>query len=267
MVFRLLYPALAFDFDVQAYRASVQGNGGTVSDARMEVINTFVAAEKVSGAWPLTDDYWGLWAESEIQALTSIKQRRLATAVNTPIFTTDRDYATNGTTSYINTGFIPSTHAVAYTTGQQRIAVYERTNVTSAGMAAGAIVATTNRVSIIPRNSTVMTGTLNNSAIAMNFTLGLADSKGLKAVSRAGGTTGLGYDRGVRLTDSVGLTVTSAIQNIAVFIGCQNNAGAAANFRAASLGFAAIGAPLSDAQELAQYNAVQAWATSVGANV
>jgi hypothetical protein len=50
-------------------------------------------------------------------------------------------------------------------------------------------------------------------------------------------------------------------------VGCFNNVGTAAGFRASSVGFDVVGGPLSDAQELAQYNAIQAWATSVGANV
>lgn len=268
MVFRYLMPALAFDFDVIAYRASVQGNGGTVSDARMAVINTFVGAEKASGAWALTDDYWPLWAENATQALTSLKQRRLAAVTAAPTFTADRDYAFNGSTQYIDTGFVPSTLAVVMTGTSQRLGVYERTNVSSSGLAVGTTAVALRRMTLGPRNGTTMSGALNTTGGTGTITLGLADSRGLKVVSRAaGGMTVKGYDRGMPLTDAVAGSVGTALSEYSLFVGGNNNMGALASARAASVGFVVIGAPLSDAQELAQYNAVQAFATAVGAQV
>lgn len=256
------------DPDVRLWKRAVDANGGWVSPARLTIVTAFVAAEKASGAWALTDDYWGLWAENEVQALVSLKQRRLSTKVNAPTFLADRHYAFDGAANYINTGFNPSTHAVAYTGTNQRIAAYVRANVSASGSAAGCRVGTAASISIVPRNGSSMSGAANNTAGSVAFVLGVADSRGLKAISRAGGgTTALGYDRGVRLTDATGLTVGSGTQNAALALGCLNSSGTYTSFRAAQLGFAAIGAPLSDAQELAQYNAVQNWATSVGANV
>ncbi|MDB5487501.1 MAG: hypothetical protein JWQ58_1216 [Reyranella sp.] len=258
----------AFDSDVLSWRDAVVVNGGSVSLARLIVVDQFVFSEKTSGAWALTDDYWGFWAENTAQALTSLKQRRLATVVNSPVFTADRDFTFDGTTNYINSGFIPSLHGVNYKTTDQRLAVYERTNVSAAGLNAGVQTGTTNRVGLVARSGSTMVGTINNGGVAASFTISPADSRGLKAVSRAGGgTIAAGFDRGVRLTDATGFTTGANIQNIALFIGALNNAGTPGSFRANALGFAAIGGPLGDAQEAAQYAAVQAWATSVGANV
>ena len=257
-----------YDPDVLLWRSAVVANGGTVSTARLSIVNDFVTAEKLSGNWYLTDDYWGLWGENATQALVSLKQRRLATTVNSPTFTADRQYAFDGATNYISTGFIPSTHGIAYTGANQRLAVYERTNVSASAYAAGARVGTAAAMGLIPRASGSMTGTVNNTAGSAAFVLGVADSRGYKAVSRAGGTTALGYDRGVRLTDATGLTIGGSTgPTVSIAIGCYNSSGTPISFRSASIGFVAIGAPLSDAQELAQYNAVQAWATAIGANV
>jgi hypothetical protein len=256
------------DTDVRRWVIAVGANGGWVSPTRLAIVTAFVAAEKASGAWSLTDDYWALWGENEAQALTSLKQRRLATKVNSPVFTVDRQFAFDGATSYLNTGFIPSTHAVAYTPNAQRLCVYERTNLSFSGYAAGVRVGTSPSLGIIPRASSSMTGVANNITTGATFTLSPADSRGLKAISRAGGTTMLGYDRGVRLTDVTGLTLgTLTLQSVALAIGCYNSGGTPISFRAASVGFVAIGAPLSDAQELAQYNAIQTFATAIGANV
>ena len=270
MVFRYLYPSLAYDFDVLAFRASVQGFGGTVSDARMAVIDTFVAADKASSAWGLTDDYWALWGEDASttgpQSLTSIKQRRLAVAVNSPTGTNDRDYAFNGTTQYINTGFIPSTHGINCTGTNQRIGVYERTNVSSAGVSAGVFDAAVRNLLINNRTGTTAQGRVNT--LSQNFILDVTDSRGLKATSRAsGGLTVKLFDRGAPLLSTTAASTATAAPTRAIYVGCYNNAGTAASFRASSVGFVVVGGPLSDAQELAQYNAVQAWATSVGANV
>ena len=257
---------MSIEGETAAYVAAVVANGGTVSAARAAILDTFIRAEKASGVWALTDDYWGFWAESETQALTSLKQRRLATAVNSPTFTTDRDYTFNGTTSYLNTNFVPSVNAIKYTGTNQRVAVYERTNLSSTGFSAGMTTATNNRFTIRALNAGAMAGTANNNAGTVSFAV--TDSLALKVISRAsGGTTAKGYDRGVALTDATGLTVGTGVPAVALYLAAHNNNGTTASFRASSLGFAAVGGPLSDTQELAQYNAVQAWATAVGANV
>lgn len=251
--------------DATAWAAAVRRNGGAVSDARVEIIRAFVAAEKASGAWALTDDYWPLWAENSIQALTSLKQRRLATEVNSPTFTTDRGYAFNGTTQYIDTGFIASTHGTNWTGTNQRGGVYEITNVTSSGTSAGTLDGGS-RLTLCNRNSTTAQARLNGSVASI--TLGVADSRGLKATSRANGSTAvLLYDRGVRLTDGTVASPATTRPARSVYAGAYNNGGSPTSFRAASIGFVVVGGPLSDTQELAQYNAVQAFATSVGANV
>ena len=197
--------------------------------------------------------------------MTSLKQRRLATAVAAPTFTTDRGYAFNGTTQYLNTGFIPSTNGINCTGTNQRLGVYERTNVSSAGISAGTLDAAGRNLTI--NNRTGTTATSRTNGLTASFTLSVNDSRGLKAASRAGGgSTVKMFNRGVKLTDAT-IAAGTAAPTRAIYVACFNNAGTAASFRASSVGFVVVGGPLSDAQELAQYNAIQAWATSVGANV
>lgn len=257
---------VSLDRDCTQWARAVSSAGGRVSFRRRMLVSNFIRAEKASGAWALTDDYWGLWAENEAQALTSLKQLRLASAVAAPTFTADAGYAFNGTTQYLNTGFIPSTHGVNCTGTNQRIGVYERTNVSATGFGMATLDAAARVLGVNNRNGLVATGRVN--AANVDFTLGVADSRGLKAVSRAsGGTTVKMFDRGVKLTDGTATSPGSAAPTRAIYVAAFNNVGTAASFRAASIGFAVVGGPLSDAQELAQYEAVQAWATAVGANV
>lgn len=256
------------DPDLAAWVAAVDANGGTVSAARAAIVGQFISTEKASGAWALTDDYWGLWAESATQALTSLKQRRLATVPAAPTFTADRGYAFNGSTQFIDTGFVPSTHAAAMSDTSIHLEVYERAELNANTYAAGVLNSANRAITLRPRsagNSFVQAG-----SAAATFTLPAASSLGLTQGGRNGAapTDVYGSKNGVAMTRTVDpAAVGASLPANSIFLGAYNNAGTAAGFRAASIGFAATGAALSDVQRLARYNAVQAWATSIGAQV
>lgn len=253
------------DADALLWSDAVVANGGTVSANRLVVVSAFVAAEKASGAWALTDDYWGLWGENAPQALTSLKQRSLATVVNSPPFTVDRDYTFNGTTQYLNTGFIPSSHGINCTGGTMRIGTYERTDVDTATASANTLDSSTVNLSISNRIGANVRARINSAVTEVALTV--ADGRGLKTASRNGSGAVLQfYDRGVRLADGATSAVTTTPTR-AIYIGAANSSGTPTTFRAVSMGFAVVGGPLSDAQEAAQYANVQAWATAVGAQV
>lgn len=259
------YIGMSIEPETPEWTGAVRANGGSVSSDRRLVVNEFFVAEKASGALALTDDYWGFWAENAVQALTSLKQRRLATAVNSPMFTTDRDYTLNGSTQYLNTGFIPASHGINCTGGTMRIGTYERTDVDTATASANTFDTTTVNLSITNRVGANVRARINSAVTEV--ALASADGRGLKTASRNGSGAVLQfYDRGARLADGATSAVTTTPTR-AIYIGAANNSGTPATFRAVSTGFAVVGGPLSDAQELAQYNAVQAWATAVGAQV
>jgi hypothetical protein len=246
----------------------LSSGGGSVSLARRIIVDQFVFSEKASGAWALTDDYWGFWAENEPQALTSLKQRRLAAVVNAPTFTADRGYAGDALTSYIDTGFIPATHAVAMTANNAGIDLYSRTDNNSNTYAIGATSSTNRILRMRPRSS----GTCIGGAIGANgtFTLPAADSRGLLSISRNGpaGTDTNAYKNGVLLTRTIDPSgVGASLPIISLTICAENAAGVVGAFAPNQIGFASARAALSAGQEAARYNAVQAWATSIGANV
>jgi hypothetical protein len=256
---------LVHDPDVTAWVAEVVSNGGTVSNNRRQLVDRFVAAEKLSGAWSLTDDYWALWGEDSVQALTSLKQRRLATAINSPTFTADRGYAFDGVTNYVNTSFVPSTHAIAMTGTNLRIAVYERTNLSLTGVfAAGTRNGSTQIFRLNPRRAS--TGTMQAS-VNHNPDFGgvVPNSRGYSSAGFNGSI--YEYKNGVFVDPGPTGTTGTLLCTHPISIGAYNNLGVIAGFRGASEGFVAVGATLTAAQELAQYTAVQAWATSIGANV
>jgi len=259
----------AFDADVLSWRDAIVANGGSVSLARLIVVDQFVFSEKAAGNWALTDDYFGLWAENPVQALTSLKQRRLAVAVNSPAFTPDRNYTFNGATSYIDTGFVANSHAGVMGVSNVHIEAYERTNVSGVTTAIGVNSGSGRALSLYPRNGNALLPAPN--MVGAYYSLNTPySSVGLSQAGRTGATTGDIYcaRNGVDLVQSLAPTnVGAALPFHSLFIGASNNNGTPAQFRAASRGFVACGAALDGTQRLTRFNNVQAWATSVGAQV
>lgn len=260
--------SMSVEGETAAYAAAVVANGGTVSDARIAILNTFIRTEKASGAWALTDDYWGLWAENATQALVSLKQRRLATVTAAPTFTQDRGYAFNGSTQVVDTGFIPGTHAAAMGVNSSHIETYERTDVSSNTVSAGVTTTTARSLAVRPRSSGSALGG-GNSANG-TWTLPAATSLGLTQVGRNGAlaTDAYGAKNGVDMTRTVDpASLGATLPSHSIYIGAANT-GAISAARACSVGYVACGAALpTSALRLARYNAVQAWAAAVGAQV
>lgn len=255
------YGPVIYDPDAQAYFDAVVTAGSTVSFYRKGYINDLVISEKISGTWSLTDDYWLLAGEDSIQALLSLKQLRTATAVSSPTFTTDRGYTGNGSSSYINTGFDPSTDGVALTAvTSARLACYSvttsrigcQTSASSARLQFGR--AGSNQVSA-GICSSLVTGTSG----------AFTNPVGLASVSRNGSTVEV-FHRGVSV-ETLSPTLGSVIPGFAMFILAVNNNGSAASFVATQSRFACVGAAMNSTQELAQYNNVQTFMTAVGADL
>ncbi len=256
------------DPDVVLWSAAVVSAGGTVSAARKALVTTLVQGLKAAGTWSKLDDAWLLASENATQALVSLKQLRTASVVAAPTFTTDRGYAFNGSTNYIDTGFIPSAMALSMTGTNLRIAVYERTNVLSNVRAAGTSDSGTVNLEMRPRAlaSTVFSATNSGS---LSYTLAVDDSRGYTAVSRNGAdaTTCASYKNGVALAQSGSVSFGSTLPTRSIYVGCYNNAGTAAAFRADTVAFVDVGAQLTAQQEADHYTAIQAYMTAIGANV
>jgi hypothetical protein len=259
---------VANDPDALLWQTAVIANGGTVSAARILVINAYIVAEKASGAWALTDDYWGLWAENVPQSLTSLKQRRLATLSPTPpTFTVDQGYVFDGALNYINTGFIPTVNGANMTDTSGRAAVYERTNLNASGIDVGATSSGAGLLLLRARFGNAVRSQIFHAALAdFQATSPINDSRGLFVGARSG-LVAMAYQRGVHLLPDFTGTLTARVRpTTPLWIGAMDNAGAIQNARAATIGFVSAGGPLSDAQELATWNATQIWATAINAN-
>lgn len=228
-----------------------------------------VSSMIAGGSWALTDDLWIFAAENSQSALTSLKQLRLATAINAPTFTPDRNYAFNGTTQTIDTGFIPSANGKILALSNDRISIYERTNVSTNTISLGVASNSTRPIRLGALNSTNIVGACNSALVTV--AAGVADSRGLTTVMRINDTTSTPllsfFKNGV--AGNTGHAAAGGVTaiNHSLYISGWNSVGTLTQPRANSVAFACIGAAMTVAQELAQYNAVQTYMTAVGANV
>lgn len=99
----------ALDAATVAWIAAVVTNGGSVSSSRQSLVNTLIVGLKNDGLFSKLDRLWLFAGENTASALTDIIADQLATAVNSPSFVADDGYTGNGSTSYVDSNFSPST--------------------------------------------------------------------------------------------------------------------------------------------------------------
>lgn len=238
-----------------------------VSQPRGRLISDTIRELKAANVWGSLDYLLVMTAENAASALVDWKSRKTATATAAPTFTADQGYAFNGTTQYLATAFTPSTDCVAASGTAFCLGVYERTNLNAGTFAMGALNATAQAATIIPRAAgNSFQAALNAAVVTLQSSI--ADSRGL-TVAATNGTAGSGYKNGaVTALSPVTLTTPgSSLTSREVYVGCYNNNGTAATFRASTLGYAMFGAGLTAAQHLALYTIMQRFETKLGANV
>lgn len=251
------WTAYKFPPELIAWRDAVIGHGGARPSVREMVRrNRLIRNHMLSGAWALTDDIL-MSGEDEIQSLVSLKRRFLCIRWNSPEFYIESGFVLDGYAKHIEWPFIPATHAIAMTTTNQRVAVWDLQNEGANGIALGSESGSPSvGTSIRPLQDGNMRVTASLETV--NFALPDNTSIGLSVGSRSGGATIRGYKDGERLTDVTGLTIGAGLSARSIFIGGQHGVGSLlASPLACVIPYAAIGAQLTDAQERATYAGVR----------
>jgi hypothetical protein len=162
----------------------------------------------------------------------------------------------NGTNSFANTFFNPNTQL---SNGSGRLGIYIRNNVNEIRYDVGCI-QTTNELMIIARGGDLQYA--NYGPTATYGTAANTDSRGYFATNRGSNT--LGFKNGL-------LTITHVEvenrPNANLYIGAINNSGTAALFSSKQYAFGVIGAGLSDANSLLEYNIIQQFQTDLSRQV
>lgn len=245
--------------DALAARMSVAPDG-----TRIGTIDTLIRALKAAGVWSKLDVLY-LTAAHDAQAarLNWISTSYNLTAISSPTFTTDRGYAGDGAASYLDTGYSPSTAALPVNTAG--FGFWCRTNSggsPSNGCRTGP--GTSPGLYGSPRfTGDVFNGRINQSTAGLSIA-GATTAVGLTTFDRDTAASTTVYRNGVAMGTSTDAATNRPIPSF--FLGARNNNGAAEAFdnrQYAALYIAKDTLPAG--QQVALYNALAAYMTTVGA--
>lgn len=253
-----------YDPDASAYFAAMTVQP---TETRKGHINTLVLALKAAGVWTKLD-HLSLLASHDAQAARLNSKEPTGTAlsaVNGPIFTTDQGYAGDALSAYLNTGFNPTTaSSPKFTRNSAHIGIYSRTStINAAWFDIGAInsgVAGT-RINAASGNANTLRAELTANGVANYGTTGSAS--GHLVLSRTSSTSVSGYRNGAALAT---VASTSVAPPNAVFH-ALTVAGITGNFSGRQLASLHWGDQLSSTEAANFYAALNAYLTSIGANV
>jgi hypothetical protein len=237
-------------------------------NVRKALINQLIIDLKNAGLWSKFDCFW-MFASHTSQAafLNWIKTLHNATAVNSPTFTIDKGYAGNGTTSYINSNFTPSTQGVNYTLNNASFGIYLRSSVAAAARCdMGVFNTSANRWSeLVIRD----TGDLIVSAVNSGVTTSGANAAttGLFAASRVINTTQRVYRNGVQIDSEADASNALNSSVFAILARYRGDIGSADLFSLNQVAFAFIASDLSTEQQLTLFNLIEAYLDAIGAGV
>ncbi|MER9829158.1 SGNH/GDSL hydrolase family protein [Mesorhizobium sp. M0134] len=231
--------------------------------SRKAAYDRLITRLKRGDLWNRIDAAWMLAAADSQAAGLNLKGPGTftLTPINAPTFTADQGYAGNGTTSYLKTGFIPSTNGAYIALNNAHLAVFNRTE--RAG-AAGYLVGASGgggNLAIAPRDATNLLQSLildSSSATSKANT-----SHGLIVGVRDSSSSNQLYRDGVSRT--VIQVAGTALVNREIYIGANNNNGSPAGLTTDQCAFACVGGKLTVADVIALNNAVYDYLIEVGA--
>ena len=230
------------------------------ADARKALIDDLVGSLKTAGVWAKLDAlYMFAAANSQAALLNWVQDLYNATAVSSPTFTADRGFSGNASSSYVDSGFNPSTAVGAnFLQNSAFFGAWSRTAGTQGGSAAGYFDGTKG-VTLQPRDASNNTVGRINQASSSAALATTPDGSGLFGLARSASNALRLARNGVSLAALT--TASSALANgtlrfgnfgTAVFSGIQFAAGL-------------IGGNLTVAEELDAFNAINSYMTAVGA--
>lgn len=250
------------DPDALLHKVAVVAAGGTVSDGRLALESTLIGGLKTASVWPLLDRLWLLAAENSQSALIDFVARASATAVNSPTFTTDRGYAGNGTSSYLNSNYTPSTNAVALSQNSAHLALY--TTDTAGTRGSCGMDGNPALHLFAPFGNGAMFARINDGSGGAG--LGTALGAGLFVGNRTAAANTLYYVNGASIgTDAV--DVSTGLSVLPLYVGALNTSGGPSNLTARRNGIFGVGGSLGASGIVAYSAAINAHMTSIGANV
>jgi len=229
----------------------------TPADAtRTKVISKLVYDLKKAAVWSKLDAlYLMAAADSQAARRNWIADVYNLTPVSAPTFTADRGYTGDGSSSYLETSFNPTTAiAPKFVQNSGNIGLWSRTSAQSTFPDAG----NTNSLLHARNASDNFTGRINCDAATIQTAN--ASGLGLFATNRVGSTSTKILKNGV---SALATSDASAASTNATFRMLGRGGSGTSSSRQGAAGF--FGQSLTDAEHLAFYNALNTYLTSIGA--
>lgn len=251
-------PPISYSAEAEALfaRMSVQPDATRKGHA-----DTLIAALKSAGVWAKLDCLYLLAAHDAQAARLNWKGALYdLSLVATPTFTTDRGYQGNGTSSYLDSGFNPSTApSPLYGLNSASLGVWSRTDIVQAiEYDIGFVGPPHGTLNARSSNANAPRGSLNGSGLFNGG--GTTTSLGHFVLSRTGATASQHYQNGATVGASNSNAV-SALPN-SNFLVCS---GGQTNPSTRQLAAAHIGGGLTGGEVSSLHSALAAYMTEVGA--
>ena len=241
------------------------------TDTRKGLIDTCIAGLDTDGVLTKLQALWLIGSHDAQAARVNAKTPGTfnLTAVNSPTFTVDRGYETNGTTSYLDTSYVPSTSAA-----QNDHAIGIWVNLTNndtgsnAVSAMGATISASFGSQIIPRSTGgLLRGRVATTGPVDHTGATVADKKGLTIFDRSSSALTTSSRNGDAVTGT-STVVSGGLSTFSYFLLGLNNSATFAN----SLGStgrtsaAFVSTSLGATHRTALYNRLNTLLTAIGAN-
>lgn len=233
---------------------------------RKRLINKTIKLLKITGYWYEADVLWVPSAHHSDAGLYNWKNPSLykLIPISSPSFIADQGYSSNGTTSYLKTGWSPANNGVKYSLNSAFVCTYLRSNpVGSNAISVGCGDSAANQTAIFPRNVSGNQIARVNMNGGGNSSLAVADSLGLSSVKR---TSSLNVINGKNGIDAAPTSFAStSLATAEMYLLAFNNAGSPINFFTGQLSYAAIGS--GNIVTRTFYDIMQNYMTEIGSNV
>lgn len=250
--------AASYSAEATAYFAAMSSQP---DDTRKGLIDTLIGGLKTDGIWTKLD--WLLLIaahDSQAARVNAITPSKVASVVNSPTFTTDRGYAGDGATSYIDFGEAYNAGGNQFSQDSACAGVWINTSAATALVSQmGQVATSTGRVLIRARNSSGNETFELNNAGGDTSQANPGTRAGHRAASRTGSAVLRSFFNGTRVAD---LTTASTEASTGTICVLRSTASYTADRAAAAY----CGSGLTDTEMGNIHTRLNTFLTAIGAN-
>lgn len=245
--------------EVSQFLARTSGLDATHTNAYTALIDGLVA----DGIWAKLDRLCIFATQNQTTALLNLVSSSYGGIThNSPTFTADRGFTGNGTSTYIETQFIPSSaSSPKFVQNSCHTSTWNLTNSTSTGIAIGNIAPARGASNMHPKYTDGnayfrISGSAATSGVAMS------DARGHFIANRSGASSVQGYKNGSSVLTNSDTSV--AVCTVQFYDLAYNNNGPATDNITFQIAASSIGSSLSGTDATNFYNRLRTYMTAVG---